>query len=177
MANVLRVHVAAAAIAALAVASSPALAQRRDSLAVAAGARVRVILYERPIVRIIGAYVGADSARVLVHDERADILVGAEWKDIEYIEVFRRRLTNHEAFGRGARVGAVAFGSIAIAGVVTAIVWDARGGCANSDAEFCIPATFLAVPLGYLVTVGGTLVGGSLGLLFQDNWRTVWHPR
>lgn len=173
MANVLRVHVAAAAIAALAVAWSPALAQRRDSLAVAAGARVRVILYERPIVRIIGAYVGADSARVVVHDERAGILVGADWKDIESIEVFRRRLTNHEAFGRGARVGAIVFGTVAVAGIVTAIVADARGTCD----DICIPATFVAVPFGYLVTVGGTLVGGSLGLLFQDNWRTVWHPR
>jgi hypothetical protein len=83
-------------------------------LAVAAGARVRVILHERPIVRIIGPFVRADSARVLVHDDRAGILVGADWKDIESIEVYR------------------------------------------------------------LITIGGTVVGGTLGLLFQDSWRTVW---
>src|SRR5574338_1328727 len=140
----------------------PLDAQHRDSLAVAAGARVRLILNERPVVRIIGAYVGADSVHVLIRDRRAGAIVSTEWKDIESIDVFRWRLTNHEAFSRGAKVGAIAFGTIAVAGLVTAIVWDARGGCDNVD--YCIPATFIALPAGYLLTVGGTVVGGTLGL-------------
>jgi hypothetical protein len=153
----------------------PLGAQRRDSLAVAVGARVRVILNERPTVRIIGAYVGADSTGVMVHDDRAEKLVATDWKDVESIEVFRRRLTNHEAFSRGARAGAIVFGTIAVAGLVTAIVWDARGGCENVD--YCVPATLVILPVGYLFTIGGTVLGGTLGLLFQDNWRTVWRPR
>ena len=151
-------------------------AQRRDSLPVAAGARVRVILNERPIVRIIGPLVLADSAGVAVR--RPGAVVAAEWKDVESIEVFQRRLTNHEAFGRGARVGAIASGTVAVAGVVAAIVYDARGGCNHGDAaDYCIPATLIAVPLGYLFTVGGTLVGGSLGLMFREDWHTAWRAR
>jgi hypothetical protein len=155
-----------------------AVAQRRDSLPVAVGARVRVILHERPTVRIIGALVADDWDRVLVNQEETGILVGVEWKDIESIEVFRRRLTHHQAFGRGARVGAVVFGTIAVVGVVAAVVSDARGGCNRDEGdEYCVPATIIAIPLGYLATVGGTVVGGAVGLLFQDNWHTVWRPR
>ena len=150
-------------------------AQRRDALPVAVGARVRVILNERPTVRIIGGFVEDDSTRLLVKQTRTGMVVSVEWKDIESVDVFRRRLTNQEAFSRGARVGAIVFGTVAVAGLVTAIVWDARGGCDNVD--YCIPATVVVIPVGYLFTIGGTLVGGTLGLLFQDNWHTVWRYR
>lgn len=150
-------------------------AQRRDSLAVAAGARVRVILHDRPVVRILGDFVGADSTRLLITDGRVGMLIDVEWKDVESISVFQRHLGGREAFGRGARVGAVVFGTIAAAGLVTAITWDARGGC--DDVDYCIPATLIVLPLGYLFTVTGTVVGGTFGLLFQDHWRTVWRSR
>ena len=40
-----------------------------------------------------------------------------------------------------------------------------------------IPATFVAIPFGYLLTVGGTVVGGVAGLANRDSWRSVWPPR
>ena len=152
-------------------------AQRRDSLPVAVGARVRVILTERPVVRIVGAYVGADSARLTVHDERAGIPVGAEWREIESVELFRPGLTSGEAFGRGARAGAVIAGTLAVAGVAYGIVWDSRRTCDNVDECYPHSGVLGAVVLGYLGSVGGTIIGGTAGLLFRDRWKSVWRPR
>ena len=154
----------------------PVEGQRRDSLSVAAGARVRVILYERPMVRIIGSYVESGYTRMLVADERTGIVVGADWDEIELIEAFEKRLTRVDAFGRGARVGAIVFGAMSAAALVTAIVYDVRGYCDAAD-DVCIPASLVVLVEGGLLTIGGTIVGGTVGLLFRDRWRTVWRPR
>ena len=151
-----------------------AIAQRLDSLAVALGTRVRVIVYERPPGKLVGPLVGKDSTRVYVDDDYSGRVMVAEWSSIRSIQVKRRNLLPSEAFARGARVGAIVFGTLGVGLVTYAIVWDAKGGCDNS--EYCIPATLLAVPLAYLGTIGGTVLSGTVGLLFDGSWRTVWRP-
>ena len=162
--------------AAAALVPSESGAQRRDSLPVAVGTTVRVILLERPVVRFVGPLAGQDSLRVLVDDRRAMSTVNIEWTAIETIEVRKRGLTSSQAFGRGARVGAIVFGTIGTAATIAGVAWDVRGGCRESNAEFCLPGSLIVIP-AYLVTVGGTVLGGVAGLLVRDRWHTVWRYR
>jgi len=159
--------------AAAALVPSESGAQRRDSLPVAVGTTVRVILLERPVVRFVGPLAGQDSLRVLVSDRRAMSIVNIEWTAIETIEVRRPALTSSAAFGRGARVGAIVFGTVGLAATVAGVTWDLRGGCRESDNEYCWPGSLIVIP-AYLLTVGGTVLGGVTGLMFRDRWHTVW---
>jgi len=84
---------------------------------------------ERPPGKVVGAFVGDDSSAVHVIERATGVTVAVEWSKVRSIEVRRGRRTAMEAFARGAKAGALVAGSIAVVGIATAIVWDARGGC------------------------------------------------
>jgi hypothetical protein len=157
-----------------AVTATPLAAQRRADLAVARWSRVRVMVSERPPGKVVGEFVGADSIAVHVVDPSTGMAVAIDWSTVRSIDVRVGRRSARDAFGRGAQAGAIIFGTIAVLGIGYAIAWDLNDGCEGRD--YCIPATLVAIPFGYLLTVGGTVVGGVAGLANRDRWRTLWPP-
>lgn len=155
--------------------ATPLAAQRQADLAVARWSRVRVMVSERPPGKVVGEFVRADSIAVHVVESSTGAAVAIDWSTVRSIDARMSRRSARDAFGRGARAGAIIFGTIAVLGVGYAIAWDLNDGC--EGIEYCIPATLVAIPFGYLLTVGGTVVGGVAGLANRDSWRSVWPPR
>jgi len=156
------------------VTTTPLHAQRRADLAVAPSSRVRVMVSERPPGKVVGNFIGADSVALHVIDPSTGVVTAVTWSTVRTVEVRTRRRSARTAFGRGAKAGAIAFGTIAVLGVAYAVVWDLNDGCEGID--YCVPATLVAIPFGYLATVTGTALGGVVGLANRDRWQTVWPP-
>jgi hypothetical protein len=128
---------------------------------------------ERPPGKAVGSFAGADSTAVYVIAGTGRPATAVPRAIVKSIEVSRRRLTATDAFGRGARVGAVVSGTLAAVLVAAAVAYDLNGECGE-----CIPpASVIAVPFGFALTVGGTAVGGVVALGFRDRWVRVWPRR
>ena len=149
-------------------------AQRRADLAVAPSSRIRVMVSERPPGKVVGTFLGADSIAVHVIDPATGVVIAVHWSSVRTVEVRTRRRSASTAFARGAKAGAITFGTLAALGIAYAVAWDLNDGC--EGIEYCIPATLVAIPLGYIGTVAGTALGGVVGLANRDRWETAWPP-
>ena len=154
--------------------ATPLGAQRRADLAVAPSLRVRVMASERPPGKVVGSFLGADSIAVHVIDPSTGVVTAVNWSTVRTVEVRTRRRSASTAFARGAKAGAITFGTLAVLGIAYAVAWDLNDGCLGVD--YCIPATLVAIPMGYIGTVVGTALGGVAGLANRDRWETAWPP-
>lgn len=149
----------------------PLGAQHRDSLAVAVGARIRVVMVPStpPPGWMIGRFAGTDDVSLRMSLPPDEGVFPIPWSEIASLEVSRSQRTGGEAFMRGVAYGAAIFGAISLVGIGAAAVYDMSGKCGD-----CIlPLTAFAVPAGAMVTLGGSLVGGLVGSGFRDRWERV----
>jgi hypothetical protein len=149
----------------------PLAAQRQDSLAVAVGARIRVIMDPStpPPGWMIGRYAGSDVGSLRIALPPDGDAFSIPWSEIASVEVSRSQRTGGEAFMRGAAYGVAIFGSISLVGIGAAAIYDMSGRCGD-----CIlPASAFVVPAGVVFTAGGALLGGLIGAGFRDRWERV----
>jgi hypothetical protein len=152
--------------------TSPTIgAQVVDSLNIPRDASVRVRLTGRPPITLSGRFVGSDSTSLQLGPQWNAPNAFARWETIRQVDVRVRRPAS-EAFGRGAPVGAIVFGALAVTAVAAAVTHDVRGNCGE-----CIPpASVIIVPVTYLFTIAGTVLGGVVALPFDYRWQRVWPP-
>ena len=164
--------VAVVQLVAVAQLAQPLGAQRQDSLPIAAGARIRVILNPStpPPGWMIGRFARMDIGVLHMSLPPDEGIFPVPLSEIVSVEVSRSQRTGGEAFMRGAAYGAAIFGAISLAGIGAAAVYDMSGKC---DDCF-IPATAFAVPAGAMLTFGGSFIGGLIGSGFRDRWERVY---
>jgi hypothetical protein len=164
-----RVGVALAAIVSACLVAAPLSGQVVDSLTIPRETYVRVRLKGRPPITLSGRFVGSDSTGLQLGGQWNAPSAVAKWENIRGVDVRVRRSAS-EAFGRGARVGAIVSGTLAVAAVAAAVTYDVRGDCGE-----CIPpASIIIVPASYLLTIAGTVLGGVVAIPFDYRWQRVW---
>jgi len=156
---------------AIAPLAHPLGAQRQDSLPVAVGARIRVIMDPStpPPGWMIGRFAGSDVGSLRIALAPDGDAFPIPWSEIASVEVSRSQRTGGEAFLRGVAYGVAIFGSISLVGIGAAVVYDMSGRCGDC----LLPASAFVVPAGVVFTAGGALLGGLIGAGFRDRWERV----
>ena len=151
--------------------AQPLGAQREDSLPVAVGARIRVVMVPStpPPGWMIGRFASSDGVTLRMSLPPDESVFPVPWAEIVSLDVSRSQRTGAEAFMHGAKYGAAIFGAVSLVGIGAAAIYDESGKCSDC----MIPATAFAVPAGVLLTLGGSFVGGLIGSGFRDRWERV----
>jgi hypothetical protein len=159
----------AALLAGIAGAAQSASAQHRDSLSIPFRKVVRIHTSGAQPNKLTGRYGGsASSGVIIISNQHASI--GVPWDEIRRIDVQARRRPV-ESFGRGARVGAIISGSLAAVIIVAGVVYDLQ-----PCADCMMPASVFTIPVGFVGTIGGTILGGLIAIPVDYRWQPVW-PR
>ena len=134
--------------------SRPAAGQRvRVNLAGDSGSVVgRVFAWDGDTLMVEGVYLRGRMLHTPMRIPRASIASYQQPVGRDY----------DRGFSRGVKTGAIVGGTVGLALVVTGIVMDkSREPCD----DFCIPATAVGAVLGVGATLGGVLLGATLGTI------------
>ena len=148
---------------------TPLAAQRIDSLAVGAIVRVKLALPLLDMVR--GKLLARDSTGLLTLESTADgtpVTIGR--REILSLEVQGPTRTAGQAFGHGAKWGALTGLGISVVLVAVGAIADVRHPCE----DICIisntaAAGIVSVPIMILTP----LIGGLIGLSSRERWTRV----
>jgi hypothetical protein len=138
-------------------------AQRADTLT--AGARIRIHTGRRNAHE--ATYVRADSGGLVAVVHPGTPATHA-WAGVRRVERYAGPLSPGEAFGRGARRGAVVGGVLTVAAVAVAAYSDLRRPC-----DCGISTTAVVASVGSLYAGVFAGVGGLVGLAYRDRWQPV----
>jgi len=135
------------------------------------GGRVRITRVEPPPAVIIGRLTQVDTASLTVINGAGSIVIvpRAEIARIEHSEGHR---TAGAAFLRGAGRGALIGAGATVVLLGVAYVADRRRPCHDCWATAPVAAAAVSVPL----TTLSALVGGFVGLRFQERWTLLPSP-
>ena len=158
----------------LAVIASTSIGSRLDAQCLPverlpAGRRVRVQMTDRPPGSVTGLIASADSTSLEIARDGSGLTYRVRLEQATRIDVSRERRTRLQAFGRGARVGALVTGALGLVATAGAVYYDL-----HSDQESFVPATLVIGVASIGLTAGGTLLGGVIGLGNRDRWERVW---
>ena len=162
-------RVAALALSLCFLGHSPLAAQRIDSLAVGAIVRVKLTLPLSDVVR--GRFLARDSTGLLTVESSVDgSSIGIPLREIRRLEVQGSRRTAGQAFGHGAKWGALTGLGISVVLVAVGVVTDVKNPCE----DICIisntaAAGIVSVPIMIL----SPLIGGLIGLSSRERWTRV----
>lgn len=141
----------------------------RAEIPLSAGQRTRVT-FERWRKPLVGEFVSADSAAVVIRLPEIGRLVTVDWTDISRVDVSvaqRSRLANT---GRGMLFGFAAGAAIGGTAVLVSMWSDADERCTDC---FITPTAGWAI-LAILGTAGTTVLGGVIGAVRPlDRWKRI----